>query len=255
MAITRVGLFDTLYARDGVAPIAVPTASPFHIGTTALGASVNPLLVEKDTAAAGSTPTVRLHGHSCSYEILNAGSTQNWYWGVADSDSNKLYIGRGYGPNQGITPAIRITTADVVELPIGQLKFPATQNPSSDVNTLDDYEEGEWTPTDASGAGLSLTNSGSTYTKIGRLVFITGYVIYPTTSDTLAAKIGSLPFTCKASRFSALAIGYDNNNGGADKLLVRENSTTIEVYGVTGGARTNANLSTTNLVFAGAYVI
>src|SRR5665647_161935 len=28
----------------------------------------------------------------------------------------------------------------------GQIPFPATQNPSSDPNTLDDYEEGSWTP-------------------------------------------------------------------------------------------------------------
>src|SRR5262245_1079228 len=29
----------------------------------------------------------------------------------------------------------------------GQLPFPALQNSSADANTLDDYEEGTWTPT------------------------------------------------------------------------------------------------------------
>src|SRR4051794_8182039 len=28
----------------------------------------------------------------------------------------------------------------------GQIKFPGTQNPSADANTLDDYEEQAWTP-------------------------------------------------------------------------------------------------------------
>ena len=30
--------------------------------------------------------------------------------------------------------------------PYSSIIFPATQNASSDVNTLDDYEEGTWTP-------------------------------------------------------------------------------------------------------------
>jgi hypothetical protein len=52
------------------------------------------------------------------------------------------------------------------------VSFPATQSASSDVNTLDDYEEGTWAP----GAG-NLTVSGSfsssgTYTKVGRLVTV-----------------------------------------------------------------------------------
>ncbi len=37
------------------------------------------------------------------------------------------------------------------------ITFPATQSASSDANTLDDYEEGTWTPSDGSGAGLSIT--------------------------------------------------------------------------------------------------
>jgi hypothetical protein len=56
----------------------------------------------------------------------------------------------------------------------GQVKFPATQNPSSDVNTLDDYEEGTWTPviSDASSGGNTATAavSAGNYTKIGRQV-------------------------------------------------------------------------------------
>lgn len=34
----------------------------------------------------------------------------------------------------------------------GQIVFPATQNASSNANTLDDYEEGTWTPTVGSSA-------------------------------------------------------------------------------------------------------
>jgi plastocyanin len=56
------------------------------------------------------------------------------------------------------------------------IKFPATQSASSDANTLDDYEEGTWTPV-INGTGSSPTVSyisrGNSYTKIGRLVYLT----------------------------------------------------------------------------------
>ena len=64
-------------------------------------------------------------------------------------------------------------------------------------NKLDDYEEGTWTPTDASGAGLSITvNASGTrnrYTKIGNLVYLTASLQYPATSDTSVARL-TLPF-------------------------------------------------------------
>jgi len=53
------------------------------------------------------------------------------------------------------------------------ITFPATQSASSDANTLDDYEEGTWTPvvTSQSGSITSYTATGS-YTKVGRIVTI-----------------------------------------------------------------------------------
>jgi hypothetical protein len=76
--------------------------------------------------------------------------------------------------------------------------FPATQSASTDVNTLDDYEEGTWTPTQGSGLTVVGTFSSSgTYTKIGRQVTLTGILdgsssIAATSGQPLA---GGLPFT------------------------------------------------------------
>ena len=61
-------------------------------------------------------------------------------------------------------------------------------------NKLDDYEEGNWTPSDGSGAGLTFSNVVGTYTKIGRQVFLVCELQYPSTSDTNAARINGLPF-------------------------------------------------------------
>jgi hypothetical protein len=54
------------------------------------------------------------------------------------------------------------------------ITFPATQSASSDANTLDDYEEGTFTPNVVadSGSNGGLTSVGR-YTKIGRLVYLT----------------------------------------------------------------------------------
>lgn len=54
---------------------------------------------------------------------------------------------------------------------------------------------GTWTPVDASGASLTLSNAEGWYQKIGQIAFIFFRCDYPTTSDTSPAKIGGLPFT------------------------------------------------------------
>jgi len=59
-------------------------------------------------------------------------------------------------------------------------------------NKLDDYEEGNWTPTSDSGAW---TVSGATYTKIGRQVTIMVEAIsFADITTIVSLKIGGLPF-------------------------------------------------------------
>ena len=79
------------------------------------------------------------------------------------------------------------------------ITFPATQSASSDANTLDDYEEGTWTPTIAFGGGstgISYDNQRGGYTKIGNRVFISCYVSMNNKgSSTGSLTINGLPFT------------------------------------------------------------
>jgi hypothetical protein len=79
------------------------------------------------------------------------------------------------------------------------ITFPAAQSASSDANTLDDYEEGIWTPTDASGAVLTFTSNGGNYTKIGRQVITYFNVTFPSTASTAQITIGGLPFAAASS--------------------------------------------------------
>ncbi len=52
--------------------------------------------------------SVRVYGYQAGFEVYNAAGTGNWYFGNNDADGNKLYIGQGYGPNQGIVPKMVI---------------------------------------------------------------------------------------------------------------------------------------------------
>lgn len=60
-------------------------------------------------------------------------------------------------------------------------------------NTLDDYEEGTWTPT---GNSVTFVSASGSYIKVGRLVMIRFNLQFPSTSDSSnSALVGSLPFT------------------------------------------------------------
>jgi hypothetical protein len=90
------------------------------------------------------------------------------------------------------------TTANISGLitASGGIKFPATQVASADVNTLDDYEEGTWTPTITFNSGsATVANPVCQYTKIGRMVHISGrFTLTSVVSPSGACIIGSLPF-------------------------------------------------------------
>jgi hypothetical protein len=66
-------------------------------------------------------------------------------------------------------------------------------------NTLDDYEQGTWTPTlsASSGSSPTATTVNADYTKIGNLVFISFYILNITAGDDSSAfiKITNLPFS------------------------------------------------------------
>ena len=75
---------------------------------------------------------------------------------------------------------IEIEDGGKVLFSAGQLGFPATQNPSADANTLDDYEEGTYTATViCSLSGSYVLNSSEdtlAYTKIGRVCHVQGRI-------------------------------------------------------------------------------
>jgi hypothetical protein len=111
----------------------------------------------------------------------------------------------GYARATNPTFAALVNTGltDISGASAGQIKFPATQNPSADANTLDDYKESSWTPAVTFGGG----STGITYgtqvgfaTKIGRIVLVSAELVFTNKgSSTGVALITGLPVTNIAS--------------------------------------------------------
>jgi len=146
------------------------------------------------------------------------------------------------------TPVASTTIGVGAATPSGSgsgITFPATQSASTNANTLDDYEEGSWTPVPVANAGsiTSYTSSGS-YIKIGTNVIVTG--VFTLTN----AGTGSSGMTVSGLPFTPLTHSYG---------VVRETASTGTIYFVNARISDSAlNLQTstngevpvtTNLVY------
>ena len=107
---------------------------------------------------------------------------------------------------------------------------------TASANTLDDYEEGTWTPSSSQGMG---TIYHASYTKIGRVVHVNFYVNAPSSTNTGGFVINNLPFTVAGSSHYAIGSCYTQNTSTTYVFLQgNQNSTNVNVlkdigYGVT----------------------
>jgi hypothetical protein len=116
-------------------------------------------------------------------------------------------------------------------------------------NLLDDFEEGTWTPTDGSGAGLSLTVNFAKYTKIGNVCHLQAYFIYPSTADGTSSKISGLPFASPSQGFAAF---YVNSNIEV-MAQVGQSASDLTFRNLSGTPYANSQLSTKFVIFSGTY--
>jgi hypothetical protein len=81
------------------------------------------------------------------------------------------------------------------------ITFPASQSASTNANTLDDYEEGTWTPSLTFGnnsVGMTYATNGQVgnYVKVGKLVYVQMWIqLTNKGSSTGGALITGLPFS------------------------------------------------------------
>lgn len=122
------------------------------------------------------------------------------------------------------------------------IAFPSTQVSSSNVNTLDDYEEGTWTPTFTCAVpgdlAVTYATRTGTYTKIGRKVtasftITTSAFTHATASG--AVSITGLPFTAGASpdgRANGVVVysGITKAGYGQVSSFIDHSGTTMSLY-------------------------
>jgi hypothetical protein len=136
------------------------------------------------------------------------------------------------------------------------IKFPATQVSSADVNTLDDYEEGTFTPVIGGSGGTSGQTYAAQvgkYVKIGKLVTAYGYVALSAKGTiTTNVQIQGLPFTSEntTSLLPAAVIPYFTlaTNWVSIYGYMAANATAINIVGLAAaGAGPPAALATADI--------
>jgi hypothetical protein len=103
------------------------------------------------------------------------------------------------------------------------LTFPATAVASADPKTLDDYEEGTWTPVivGTTTAGTATHNyRPAKYTKIGNLVTACTYIDWSSGTGTGNLRVNGLPFQA----FNGATIDYSVAIGYIAQLTLPANS-------------------------------
>ena len=138
------------------------------------------------------------------------------------------------------------------------ITFPATQSASTNANTLDDYEEGTWTPVDGSGAGLTFSVTSANYRKIGSMVFVNAYLTYPGTGDATGANIAGLPYAAASGNQYSYIMGRTQANLGNMLVWQAQASGTALAanwgWNSASATPTNAQLSGGFLLISGWYI-
>jgi hypothetical protein len=165
----------------------------------------------------GVASTAITFGHLTGAATLAGNSTKSEK--VRIDPSGRLLVGTSSGNANG----------GILQLTSG-ITFPATAVAASDVNTLDDYEEGTFTATvqgsTTSGTATYATQTAQ-YTKIGNRVLFNLRIIYTGGTGTGNLRVGGLPFTSS----SAMA--------GAVTNVIAENITGTALYVFVGSVGVN----------------
>ena len=214
---------------DGPASSTDNAVARFDLTTGKLVQNSGVIINDGDDVGIGQSPTARFQikqdGNSSSNGLVSVRSDTTDYVSFYIGGDNKAYV----QINGSATAFFSLDTSAVLavkgQLDIsasgaGQIKFPATQNASSDANTLDDYEEGTGTAGISFGGGTTGITYSSTpllYTKIGRAVTFNGSAVMTAKgSSTGNARFTGLPFASEATVVTPCA--YQANNMAATAI-------------------------------------
>ena len=183
-------------------------------------------------------------------------AANTWTQRTITGTANKITVTDGDGvsgnPTITIPDSVTFVTPTVtnrIDLTGGQIAFPSTQVPSGGVNTLDDYEEGTFTPTLAFGGlstGITYSAQTGSYIKIGASFwFQTTVQLTSKGTATGAATMGGLPFSNNVQSNTPVCVaGFSNFAGLTSNPFGTETGTTISLFD--SGATAQTALDDTN---------
>jgi hypothetical protein len=194
-----------------------------------------------------STGTALLYQHNTDFI---------WYAADSGTAGNSFSYTQVMSVNKGKTLALQGAT---IQTGTG-ITFPASQNASSDANTLDDYEEGQFSPTVGSGfSSVTYSTQTGQYVKIGALIYYECILVFSGTRTSSRFEVANLPFT--SSSIDAQG-GYWVYSGGnlsltyLPSVYIPPNSSYFALYTTAGASVSGTDFNTgTNVTvrFAGCY--
>ena len=227
------GAFTTLSASSTVSAAGsttIDSSGNLGVGTTT-PSTWGALAVRKAVAVLGrsvsgsfsdaSTGTMEI-AHAAGYVALDteSGSTalRIAQAGTVNGQFNQYGLGIGSGvPSSGMG-----------------ITFPATQSASTDANTLDDYEEGTWTPVlaDAASGGNTFTmvTQNGLYTKIGNVVTVYYRATWSSKGSASGViRLRGFPFASKATSGGYYYMGSTGNTNGQITLAL-EGGSSVAIF-------------------------
>jgi hypothetical protein len=250
-----------------------------RLDATGLGIGTSSPSTKLDVSGTSPTVTVQPSSGTASSILDLKNPSQSWqiqnqYVGGASvgmfriydvtNSTNRLTIDPASG-KVGIGVSTFTSGGGILEISNG-ITFPATQSASSNANTLDDYEEGTWTPrfdSETAGTLRVTTVNSANYTKVGNLVTFNAYC----TISTLGVggsgpwQIKGLPFTSKSDStnyYSSVCVGFFATLASSVNYIsatVIPNGTAMEFRGTTGATSSISSLTFSTYIQANSSVI
>ena len=183
------------------------------VTTIAIGDQSNEGFISRNAYHNGTSWLYLITDIATRYELNSSGGFR-WYTAASGTAGTAITFTQSLAIEKAKSLALEGATSQTGT----GITFPATQSASSNANTLDDYEEGTWTP--SQGAGLTVVgafSSSGRYTKIGRSVSISGRLVGATSIATTAGTVmmGAIPFSiAEACAVGTMANGSLNVLGG-----------------------------------------
>lgn len=196
---------------------------------TISGGTINGAVIGGTSAAAVTATNLTINTNA-NYAALTASTAL-----ALDASKNAVSVtNTGSGSNVLATSPTLVTptlgAASATSINFGQ-------------TSLNYYQEGTWTPTDASGASLSFSLATGSYERLGRMVASRFVVTYPATASGSQAIIDGRPFTSNTTSNTRQGFISYRDNSSLIALDPQANSTQIYMRNGTGTALTNATLS------------